>query len=255
MRPHTLDHSYDRGLDGNMAFLQAIFFVISILCVFSIGEGVLANEIEVLGGDRLSLQCGPLENVEITDVEFKKAKQFNEKDHSQIIKAFDELLKKKDDLANAIKKLCQRKRNCNETPVFNFGGKKKDNIKIKITYKCITTGCPHPMFLNKHTVRCDPSKSEAECIEYVEDDFETKRAQLGGKTTTQLGVFFDPPEYMEYEKESTLCKFKTGASKLDCNKLNNRWKCTKEKGKYIATHDISPSGKGHYRHDLDKKIA
>lgn len=252
MRPNTLDHSCDRGLDGNMAFLQAIFFIISILCVFSFG---FKTDIK-FGGESVNLRCTGREHVEVTNVEFNMEKKLNEKDHKNIIRAWNAFLDEKDKTANAIKKLCQRRRICTETPVFDFGKQKKSIIKITITYNCITFGCPHPLFLDKHIVRCDKKKPEAECIRSVENGFETKRAQLGAISTREMGVFFDPDEYMEYEKEgSTFCKFKTGASKLQCSKQpNNEWKCNKQTGKYIAYHDRTREKNGHYRHDLDRKI-
>lgn len=67
MRPTTLDHSCDRGSDGNMAFLQAKIFVISILCVFSFGS--ITDIID--GGQRVNLRCGVREHVEVTNVELR----------------------------------------------------------------------------------------------------------------------------------------------------------------------------------------
>lgn len=111
------------------------------------------------------------------------------------------------------------------------------------------------MFLNKHIVRC-PGLTEKGCIESVEDNFETKRARIGSQTKGEMGVFFDPEGYMEYEREeegSSLCKFKTGASKLDCSiQKNNKWDCKKKAGKYIAYHDTNKEG--HYEYHRDIKI-
>uniref|UniRef100_A0A8D8U9N0 Uncharacterized protein n=2 Tax=Cacopsylla melanoneura TaxID=428564 RepID=A0A8D8U9N0_9HEMI len=233
-----------RNSTGNMASFQVLCFLFSILCVNSI-YSIQGKTKVIYGGDRSGLDCPQFNHVQITNVHFKMRKPI-EPSQNRVKKAWDNLESNQNQIKTNIKKFCQRRQTCDEKLPIDFGGQDVNRIQITIEFDCISQGCPHPRFLDKHIMRFigDPPEN----MNTVAENIAIERVQLHAKGTKVMDLFVDPTNYMEYEsvKESgkDWCRFQTRAPKYHCKKNEyNSWHCEKA-GEHIAIHDPIT---GHYK--------